>query len=92
MWAALCLGFFLLLRASEYLDVGRTVPGRGLLCEHVTLLAKGTPVTRDNFGDADEVRILVHGPKTDIYNKGETSNHSHISNEIMARDSVLLKP
>ena len=36
-WAAVTLGFFFLLRASEYLDVGRPLTNRGLCCRHVVL-------------------------------------------------------
>ena len=35
-WAAVALVFFLL-RASEYLDVGRPLTNRGLCCRHVVL-------------------------------------------------------
>ena len=75
VWAALCLGFFFLLRASEYLDVGRYTPGRGLQGIHVTLLKEGTPTERNESSGADEIRLVVAGSKTDIYNRGETRNH-----------------
>ena len=42
-------------------------------------MIKGMPVTRSNFGDADEVRILVQKSKADIYNKGEACNHFALS-------------
>jgi len=76
LWAALALGFFFLLRASEYLKPSHHTPkNRGLLGCHVTLCANGSPVTLDTFRTADEVRIEVQGSKTDIYNRGEYRNH-----------------
>ena len=75
VWAALCLGFFFLLRASEFLDVGRYTPGRGLQGNHVTLFKNGVPLALADCAQADEVRLLVAGSKTDIYNRGESRNH-----------------
>jgi len=76
LWAALALGFFFLLRASEYLKPSHHTPkNRGLLGRHVTLCKNGQPVPQDAFRSADEVRIEVQGSKTDIYNRGEYRNH-----------------
>ena len=75
IWAALCIGFFFLLRASEYLDVGRNVPNRGLNNCHVVLKRLGEPCDRTNFEKADEVAICIQGSKTDIFNRGQNRNH-----------------
>ena len=74
IWAAVMLGFFFLLRASEYLDVGRPLTNRGLCCRHVVLKIKGETCTRHNFMHADEVAICIQGSKTDIFNRGEYRN------------------
>ena len=75
LWAAVTIGFFFLLRASEYLDVGRPTPGRGLLGRHVVLKHQGQPCNPSDFKKADEVSLTIQGSKTDIYNKGESRNH-----------------
>ena len=68
LWAALTLGFFFLLRASEYLKPSHHTPkNRGLLGRHVTLCKNGQPVSQEAFRSADEVRVEVQGSKTDIY-------------------------
>ena len=75
IWAALCIGFFFLLRASEYLDVGRNVPNRGLNNSHVILKRLGEPCNLSNFEQADEVSLCIQGSKTDIFNRGQYRNH-----------------
>lgn len=45
LWAAVTLGVFFLLRASEYLDVGYQDPNRGLRGEDVTFKHRGRPVS-----------------------------------------------
>ena len=66
LWGALTLGFFFLLRASEYLDVGYQDPKRGF---------NGKSLGLDKITQADEVTLLVRGSKTDIYNRGQMRNH-----------------
>ena len=75
LWAGLCIGFFFLLRASEYLKPHYQDKRKGLSGHHVTLCVGGEPATLENFRSADEVRITIQGSKTDIYNKGEHRNH-----------------
>jgi len=90
LWAALMLGFFFLLRASEYLDVGRPLTNRGLCCRHVVLKIKGETCTRHNFMQADEVAICIQGSKTDIFNRGEYRNHfEHIPSDDSTRLCVV---
>ena len=79
LWAAVCMGFFFLLRASEYLEVGYRQPHRGLFGRHVVLQKKGVPITRAELGQADEVVVTIQGSKTDVYNKGETRNHFKVA-------------
>ena len=75
LWAGLCLGFFFLLRASEYLKPHLQDKRKGLSGHHIALCCEGVPVTLENFRNADEVRITIQGSKTDIYNRGEHRNH-----------------
>ena len=80
VWAAVMLGFFFLLRASEYLDVGYQTPHRGMLGRHVQLLKEGRPWRIGDAGDPDEVHITIQGSKTDIYNQGQSRNHFRVQN------------
>lgn len=75
LWGALTLGFFFLLRASEYLDVGYQDPNRGLRGSDVTLKLNGKALGLNRIQEADEVTLLVRGSKTDIYNRGQMRNH-----------------
>lgn len=75
LWAAICFGYFFLLRASEYLGVGYTDPNRGLRGRDVILKEEGVPVGLERVGYADEVVLTIRGSKTDIYNRGEVRNH-----------------
>ena len=75
LWAAICFGYFFLLRASEYLGVGYTDPNRGLRGRDVILKEEGVPVGLERIGYADEVVLTIRGSKTDIYNRGEVRNH-----------------
>ena len=67
LWGALALGFFFLLRASEYLDVGYVDPQRGLRGSDVTLKLNGRALELGRIAEAEEVMLLVRGSKTDIY-------------------------
>ena len=75
LWAALCLGFFFLLRASEYLDTGYVDIDRGLRGCDVRLQEKGEPCPLGRIGFAGEVVVTIRGSKTDVYNRGESRNH-----------------
>ena len=75
LWCAVCMGYFFLLRASEYLGVGYVDPNRGLRGCDITLKENGTPCALARIGHADEVSISIRGSKTDIYNRGEARNH-----------------
>ena len=75
LWGALALGFFFLLRASEYLDVGYVDPQRGLRGSDVTLKLNGRALELGRIAEAEEVMLLVRGSKTDIYNRGQMRNH-----------------
>ena len=82
LWAALTLGFFFLLRASEYLDVGYVDIRRGLRGGDITLKKNGRPCDLSNLTTADEITILVRGSKTDIYNLGQIRNHFCTGEEV----------
>ena len=82
VWAAIAFGFFFLLRASEYLDVGYTDPGKGMRGMDVLLREKGTYCRMERIPYADEVVLTVRGSKTDIYNKGESRNHFAASDRL----------
>jgi len=69
------LGFFFLLRASEYLDTGYTDFERGLRGCDVKLLEQGELCTLGRISFADEVVVTIRGSKTDVYNRGESRNH-----------------
>ena len=55
MFAAVCFGYFFLLRASEYLCVGYNQPEKGLRGQDVTLKVNGELCTLQNLREADEV-------------------------------------
>ena len=74
-WGALCLAFFFLLRASEYLDTGYHSPLRGLRGRDLKLTREGKPCSLGDFEDADELTVFIRGSKTDVYNRGEYRNH-----------------
>jgi hypothetical protein len=75
LWGALALGFFFLLRASEYLDVGYMGAERGLRGRDLRLSSQGTPCTLANLDSADELTLFIRGSKTDVYNRGQYRNH-----------------
>ena len=85
---ALTLGFFFLLRASEYLDVGYQDPRRGLRGSDVTLKLNGNAVAVNRISEVDEVTLLVRGSKTDIYNRGQVRNHFRTAEKVCVVKSV----
>jgi hypothetical protein len=74
-WLALLLGFFFLLRASEYVKGDRSTKdtGKGLRGCDLVARCKGEPA--ETFRGADEVVLKIRGSKTDQYNQGEIRNH-----------------
>jgi hypothetical protein len=89
IWAAVALGFFFLLRASEYLDVGYRAPNRGLLGRNVELRLRGQVKELKDLTHADEVVLKIRGSKTDTYNRGETRNHFQVETSEEARSRNL---
>jgi integrase len=75
LWAALMLGFFFLLRASEYIDPGYRTVGRGLRGSDLSFRKEGRALRNAATLEADEVMIVIRGSKTDVYNRGEARNH-----------------
>lgn len=75
LWGALALGWFFLLRASEYLDVGYTDQSKGLKGKDVILSSEGKPCKLHDLQTATEITLHIRGSKTDIYNRGETRHH-----------------
>ena len=74
LWAALCLGFFFLLRASEFLPLGYIPFSRQLKGRQVLLFSKGEQCDLRNLGEADEIRLQLNGSKTN-YNLETHRNH-----------------
>jgi len=79
MWLAVCLGFFFLLRASEFVrESGRIDPSpRGV--RGADLQARTAAGPAASFRSADEVVLTIRGSKTDKFNKGEVRNHFRTS-------------
>jgi hypothetical protein len=73
--AALYVGFFFPPSSREFLDVGRVVPGRGLLGHHIIIFSKREPVHLEKSDAANEVQLTIEGSKTGIYNRGRYRNH-----------------
>ena len=82
MFAAVCFGYFFLLRASEYLCVGYNQPDKGLRGQDVNLKVNGKDCTLQNIREADEIVLTIRSSKTDIYNRGEIRNHFRSENEV----------
>eukprot|EP00438_Fugacium_kawagutii_P005226 Skav210774 [mRNA] locus=scaffold3765:57404:60835:+ [translate_table: standard] len=89
LWGALTLGFFFLLRASEYLDVGYQDPNRGLRGSDITLKLNGKALGLERIREADEVVITVRGSKTDIYNRGQVRNHFKADGQVCVVKSMV---
>ena len=89
LWGALTLGFFFLLRASEYLDTGWQDPKRGLRGADITLKSKGKTLGISDIVLADEVTLLVRGSKTDIYNRGQVRNHFKTEEDVCVVKALI---
>ena len=76
LWAALCLGFFFLLRAGEYLGSTQE-PGRLLHGKDVSLKREGMP-TRSS---ADEALINIRLSKSDQYAFGVSRSHFRVQDD-----------
>ena len=74
LWAAVCLGFFFLLRASEFLPLGYVPSSRQLKGRQVLLFSGGEQCDLRSLGKADEVRLQLTGSKTN-YNLETHRNH-----------------
>ena len=70
----MCLGFFFLLRASEFLPLGYIPFSRQLKGRQVLLFSEGEQCDLRTLGKADEVRIQLSGSKTN-YNLETNRNH-----------------
>ena len=77
VWAAVTLGFFFLLRASELLPRPEAdLPFRGLRGVDLEPRVKGGPAR--SFRAADEVVLTIRGSKTDTLNRGQVRNHFRV--------------
>ena len=74
LWATLLLGFFFLLRASEYLapEAGERA-AKGVRGVDVVPRLQGSPIR--SFALADEVVLTIRGSKTDHLNEGNVKNY-----------------
>ncbi|CAE7238254.1 unnamed protein product [Symbiodinium sp. CCMP2592] len=89
LWLALCLGYFFLLRASEFLPVPYLPDSRHLKGEDLRLRREGRDCTSADFASADEVVITLRGSKTDRFNKGTTRNHFRGSPPLCPVDAAI---
>ena len=87
LWAALLLGFFFLLRVSEYLAPEHADGGKkGLRGIDLTPRRDGVPVT--TFREADEVVLRIRGSKTDQLNEGHVKNHFRSGNDLCVVEAL----
>lgn len=88
LWAGICLGFFFLLRASEFLPLGYLPLSRHLKGHQVLLYSHGNLCTISNLVEADEVRVKLVGSKTN-YNLETNRNHYRTGNQVCPVESVV---
>ena len=82
LWAAIMVGFFFLLRASEFLvTVGRSW-GSTRTLKGSDIEARKDNMQVTNFHQAEEVVIYLKGSKTDQYNQGTVRNQFKSGNEL----------
>ena len=87
LWAALLLGFFFLLRASEYLaPEGSEDTTKGLRGVDVVPRSQGMP--HRSFASADEVVLTIRGSKTDQLNEGNVKNHFRADGELCVVEAL----
>ena len=75
VWFSVSLGYYFLLRASEFLPVEHVPSSRHLQGRDVRLKRGGSLCLISEIKDAEEVEVFIRGSKTDVYNKGTTRNH-----------------
>ena len=82
-WAAILVGFFFLLRASEYVksDGSKVDNGRGLRGCDLVFRTLGQVVKL--AAHADEMGLTVRGSKTDKFNLGEVRNHFRVEEKTL---------
>ena len=88
IWAAIMVGFFFLLRASEFL----VTMGRSWGASR-TLKGNDIEARRDNnqvmnFHQAEEIVIYLKGSKTDQYNQGTVRNQFRSGNELCVVEAL----
>jgi hypothetical protein len=87
LWAALLLGFFFLLRASEYLAPEvETSSAKGIRGSDLVARSGGTPV--ESYANADEVVLTIRGSKTDLLNEGHRRNHFRVDGELCVVEAL----
>ena len=87
LWAALLLGFFFLLRASEYLAPEVETPSaKGIRGSDLVARSGGTPV--ESYANADEVVLTIRGSKTDLLNEGHRRNHFRVDGELCVVEAL----
>ena len=87
LWAALLLGFFFLLRASEYLAPEVETPSaKGIRGSDLVPRRGGTPV--ESYSEADEVVLTIRGSKTDILNEGHRRNHFRVEGDLCVVEAL----
>jgi hypothetical protein len=90
LWFAVMMGFFFLLRASEFL----LQSGRSWSCDRVlrgvdvSVRAGNVPTT--NFAEAEELVIVITGSKTDQYNEGQIRNQFKSGEPLCPVDAMRL--
>lgn len=88
LWAGICLGFFFLLRASEFLTLGYLPLSRHLKGHQVLLYSHGNLCAINNLAEAEEVRVQLVGSKTN-YSLETNRNHYRTGNEVCPVESVV---
>ena len=87
LWAALLLGFFFLLHASEYLapEAGE---GAAKEIRGVDVVPRLQGSTVRSFPLADEVVLTIRGSKTDQLNEGNVKNHFRAAGELCVIEAL----
>ena len=87
LWAALLLGFFFLLRASEYL-APESGEGAAKGIRGVDVVPRSQGSTARSFALADEVVLTIRGSKTDQLNEGNVKNHFRADGELCVIEAL----
>ena len=75
LWAAIAVGFFFLLRASEYVEVEGAPWHLRRVVKGSDLILRRSGCVVEDVMDADELVLRIPGSKTDQYNVGCVRNH-----------------